>query len=509
MKYSNKLQVTSNGLKNKSSEDSLLSLDLFLITCYSLLLLVLFVGCAVNPVTGRRELMLVSETQEVKMGQEFYPNALWGEEGGGGEYKDEKLKEYLRDIIFRIHGVSHRPNLPVSFTIQNSSVPNAWAIPGYVVITRGLLAGLDNEAEFAFVMGHEMGHVSARHSAEQMTSSMVMQVGLAGLGAGLGGGGYSDLAMNVGSVGGSLLLLKYSRSHELEADRLGVIYMSRLGYDPWNAVSAHRDLEKVSNEYLKALGKNKSEQSFFTDLLATHPRTSVRIEEIEQIIRDVSPVFVTGDGKFRERFQKRIAGLKKVNEAYLGFYDKAVQAFHKNSLDEADSLVSKAITLSKDQPSFYTLKGFVQLKKKEYPEAERNFNAALGIDPGYEPALRGLGALRYAKGNYDESMRILEQALSLFPQDLSASYYLGMGHFKLGAYNNAVRYLKPFADAHPKHPEVHGVLGMAYEHLNNPSAAYNEYILQVKASPDNEMGRHAVSRATLLRSLSESRQQKK
>ncbi len=450
--------------------------------------------------------MLVSESREVKMGQEFYPNALWGEEGGGGEYKDERLKEYLGAVIFRIHGVSHRPNLPVSFAIQNSSVPNAWAVPGYVVITRGLLAGLDNEAEFAFVMGHEMGHVSARHTAEQLTSSMVMQAGLAGLGLGLGGGGYSDLAMNVGSAGGSLLLLKYSRRHELEADRLGVLYMARLGYDPWNAVNAHRDLERVSQEYMKALGKDKREQGLFADLLATHPRTSVRIGEIEQIIRSVSPVFVTGDGKFRERFQEKIAELKKVNEIYLGFYDKAVQAFRKDNLDGAGSLISEAITLNKDQPSFHALRGFIHLKKKEYFEAERNFNAALSIDSGYEPALRGLGALQYEKGNYDESLRTLTRALSVFPQDLPASYYLGMVYFRTRSYNNAVRYLKPFADAQPKHPGVHGVLGTAYEHLNNLPAAYNEYILQMKVAPDSEMGRHAATRAILLRSMFESNQ---
>jgi predicted Zn-dependent protease len=131
------------------------------------------ISCAINPVTGQQELMLISESQEVTMGKEFYPNALWGDVGGGGEFKDEKLKANLKETVLKIHNVSHRPQLPVEFAIQNSSVPNAWAIPGYVVMTRGLLAALDNEAEFAFVMGHEMGHVSARHTAQHMTYGMV------------------------------------------------------------------------------------------------------------------------------------------------------------------------------------------------------------------------------------------------------------------------------------------------------------------------------------------------
>ncbi len=476
-----------------------------LVTCYSLLLS----GCAINPVTGQRELMLVSEAQEVALGKELYPNALWGAEGGGGEYRDERLRSYLRDIIFRIHGVSHRPNLPVSFAIQNSSTPNAWAIPGYVVITRGLLAALDSEAEFAFVMGHEMGHVSARHSAEQMTSSMLMQVGLAGLGVGLGGKSYSDAALNLGSIGGSLVLLKYSRTHELEADRLGVLYMTRLGYDPWNAVSAHRNLERVSQEYLKSLGKDPHEKSLFEDLLSTHPRTSVRIGEIEHIIRNTPPAPVSGDGKYRERFQDMIAGLKKVNEVYSGYFDKAAQAFQKNNLEEADSLVSRAISANQDQPPFYALKGFILLKKKDYSGAESNFNRALNLDGAYEPSLRGLGAVRYSGGDYNESIRILKHSLTLFPQDLLSHYFLGMSYFKTGDYSQAVRYLKPFAEAQPQHPEIHAVLGMSYEQMHDAYSAYNEYIRQLKVAPDNELGKYAASRALLLRSILEGNQKRR
>jgi len=206
------------------------------------------ISCAINPVTGQQELMLISESQEVTMGKEFYPNALWGDVGGGGEFKDERLKAYLKETVLKIHNVSHRPQLPVKFAIQNSSVPNAWAIPGYVVMTRGLLAALDNEAEFAFVMGHEMGHVSARHTAQHMTYGMVQQIGLGVAGIALSGKEYADLALSVGAVGSSLLLLKYSRDDELEADRLGILYMSKLGYNPQNAISAHKNLEKVSQE---------------------------------------------------------------------------------------------------------------------------------------------------------------------------------------------------------------------------------------------------------------------
>ena len=240
------------------------------IIIYAVLFLVVLLfstGCAVNPVTGKSQLMLVSEDQEVNMGKEFYPSALWGDMGGGGEYRDDRLRSYLKDIIVRIHSVSHRPNLPVDFAIQNSSIPNAWAIPGHVTITRGLLAALDNEAEFTFVMGHEMGHVSARHSASQMSYGMLQQIGLGVAGIAFGKSSLADPALTLGNIGGSLLLLKYSRNDELEADRLGVQYMTKLGYDPQYAVMAHNNLEKVAQDYQRLMGKDSQQGGVVSDLL--------------------------------------------------------------------------------------------------------------------------------------------------------------------------------------------------------------------------------------------------
>ncbi|MDI6729117.1 MAG: M48 family metalloprotease [Thermodesulfovibrionales bacterium] len=469
----------------------------------SIFLLLTVFGCAINPVTGQRELMFVSESQEMEMGKELYPNALWGDLGGGGEYKDEKLKAYLKDIVIRIHSISHRPNLPVRFAIQNSSIPNAWAIPGYVVITRGLLAALDSEAEFTFVMGHEMGHVSARHSAKQITRGMLQQIGLGAAGIALGGKEYSDIALRLGSIGSSLLLLKYSRDNELEADRLGILYMSKLGYNPENAVSAHRNLEKISQEYMKSLGKNAEDKGFFEDLLSTHPRTSVRIEEIQHIINEMQPFAVTGDGANKEKFQTAVAGLKNTNKIYLEYYDKAVRAFGKNDIDEADHLASNAIKADGSQPAFHAIKGFIRLKRKDYHEAEKYFNTALNLDKDYEPALRGIGAIRYYKGEYSEGIGYLKRSISIFPQDVSAHYFLGMSYYKMRMYKTAIPHLNLFAEVQPRHPEIHGILGICYENINDLYSAYEEYVMQIRVNPTNEMGRHAASRVAVLRLILE------
>ena len=468
-----------------------------------LFLLWLLTGCATNPVTGQSELMLITEEQEIQMGKELYPNAMWGAEGGGGEYKDERLKAYLGNVITRIHHNSHRPNLPVSFAIQNSSVPNAWAIPGHVVITRGLLAGLQNEAEFAFVMGHEMGHVSARHSARQITNTMMLQLGLGIAGVALSGQDYADSLIGLGAMGGSLLLLKYSRDDELEADRLGVQYMTKLGYDPNGAVTAHKTLQRVSADYVRSLGQEPQERSWFEDLLSTHPRTSVRIDEIEGIIRNTPRAPIAGDGKNSAQFQNMTASAQVTNHVYASYYDKALRAFQKGNLKDANNLVSQAITADRNQPPFYALAGFIYMKQKNYPEAERYFNGALTVDPNYQPAQRGMGTIRYAQGNFNDAERYLKKSLSLFPQDTVSHYFLGMSFYRKQSYKAAIPHLSTFAQAKPNHATIHGILGQCYDNTGDQKAAYDQYLAQMKVAPNSDTGKRAAERAAALKPLVE------
>lgn len=474
------------------------TLRFILVVPVLLLAFMLFGSCAVNPVTGQSQLMLVSEEQEIAMGKELYPNAIWSGEGGGGEYRDDRLKTYLKGIVVNIHKVSHRPNLPVDFAIQDSSVPNAWAIPGHVVMTRGLLANLNNEGEFVYVMGHEMGHVAARHSASQMSHSMLTQVLLGGASIALAGSDYSDAALTLGSLGGSLLLLKYSRNDELEADRLGVQYMTRLGYDPRNALNAQKNIENISNEYMKSIGQEPGERGFFEDLLSTHPRTSVRVEEMQSIINATPRQPIRGDGTNRQQFQSATADIRKMHNIYANYYDKGVRALQKDNLPEAASFAQKALAQDQKRAPFHALNGFIMLKKKDYSGAERSFQQALTIDPNYQPAVRGMGAKSYLQGKYTESIQYLRRGLTLFPEDLPSFYFLGMNYYRTKSYKNAVTYLKPFADAQPKHPRVHGILGTCYENVGDINNAYSEHVKQAKIDPTSDVGKASVERARSL-----------
>lgn len=475
----------------------------------SSLLILIFLSCAINPVTGEKEFMLITEDEEISLGRELYPNILWGEVGGGGIYRDTELEGYLEGIIKRLHSVSHRPNLPVDFVIQNSSVPNAWAIPGHVAITRGLLLGIDNEAQFAFVMGHEMGHVTARHSAKKLSLGILQQFGIGIASAFIKEGKKEqELLLGLGVIGSSLIILKYDRGQELQADRLGVLYMARSGYDPNESVAAHQNLEKAIKDYLSRLGKSR-EESILGDLLSTHPRTQVRLDEVRTMIQNLEPYRIQGDGKFGSPFTSKTVKIKEIQKSYLK-YDDASKAFRENNIRKAEEDVSTAIKMNQDQAPFWSLSGLIRIQQQRYDEAERAFNTALQKDPDYQPAYHGLGLRYYLTNNYNSALGYFEKSLKLYPQHPGSNYYSGVIYYKNRNYRKAIEHLDTFAGFSPKHPEVHGYLGLSHDNLSELENAVKEYRAQVKVNSTNEMGRTAKTRLAVLEpQLKKKEEQKK
>jgi predicted Zn-dependent protease len=312
----------------------------------SLLLYILLISCAVNPVTGERDFMLITEEQEIQIGEDASPSLKWE---FGGQYQDRTLESYLDTIVKDLWKISERPHLPVRFYIQNTSVPNAFALPGHVAITRGLLSEMDNEAQFAAVMGHEVGHVMARHTAQRISRMQLQQAGLAVGSVALKDQKGGSALLTIGAVGSSLLLLKYDRDQEIQSDKLGVKYMAELGYDPQEALAAHKVLEKSVDNYLKRAGKSRGEDSFISSLLSTHPRTEVRLSEIQTMIDALPPYTIKKDGKFSSRFQRETKDMNEINMVYH-VYDKAEAAYQKQNFNEAETLrqiISKGpLTLS-------------------------------------------------------------------------------------------------------------------------------------------------------------------
>ncbi|MEW6376104.1 MAG: M48 family metalloprotease [Thermodesulfobacteriota bacterium] len=226
-------------------------------------------SCAVNPVTGKQELMLLSEADEVNLGVEADAKIV----KEYGIYEDAKLTAYLNDIYQRIGKISHRPNLTYHFKILDASVVNAFAVPGgYVYFTRGILASLNSEAELAAVMGHEIGHITARHSAQQYSRAQLAQVGLLGLGMALPEA-YSSLS-GLAQFGVGMLFLRFSRDNERQADDLGVEYASKVGYDASQMAYFFETLERMNPG---------SDRSGLPGWFSTHPNPEDRVKVVRTL----------------------------------------------------------------------------------------------------------------------------------------------------------------------------------------------------------------------------------
>ena len=198
-------------------------------------------GCARNPATGGLELMLVSESQEIAMGQQTDPAVV----AQFGLYDDPSLQQYVANLGARLAANSERPNLPWTFRVVDDPIVNAFALPGgFIYVSRGILSHFNSESQLVSVLGHEIGHVTARHSAAQMSQQQLAQLGL-GLGVVL----LPDLADYAGlaQAGLGLLFLKFGRDDERQADALGFRYLTRIGYDPREMPGVFSMLGRVSD----------------------------------------------------------------------------------------------------------------------------------------------------------------------------------------------------------------------------------------------------------------------
>src|SRR5688572_15266572 len=232
-------------------------------------LLAAVVACATNPVTGKREVSLMSEGQEIALGKES-DGQIRAEMG---LYDDPALQQYVSDIGLRLAKLSERPTLPWQFAVVDQPAINAFALPGgYIYLTRGILAFLDSEAEVAGVLGHEIGHVTARHAAQQYTRQVGGQVGLVALGI------FVPAARPFGELSSQalgLLFLKYGREDELQADSLGARYAVSASWDPAGVTGMLSTLGRLD----EASGQRKG----IPNLLSTHPDPLQRVQEIEPV----------------------------------------------------------------------------------------------------------------------------------------------------------------------------------------------------------------------------------
>jgi predicted Zn-dependent protease len=264
-------------------------------------------SCARNPVTGKNELSLVSEGQEIQMGQQAAQEVAQSI----GFVDDPELQAYVADIGKRMAAKSERPNLPWEFHVVNDAAVNAFAIPGgFIYVTRGLLAHMNTEAELASVLGHEIGHVTARHSVQQISKAQ-----LATLGLGIGSILSSDVAQlaGVASQGLGVLFLKYGRDAETQADDLGFRYALGLNYDVREMANVFETLNRASQVGGGTGGR-------LPEWLSTHPNPENRVARTQARLDTLqAPLGNTIVG--RDEFLRRIDGLTFGEDPRQGFFE--------------------------------------------------------------------------------------------------------------------------------------------------------------------------------------------
>jgi predicted Zn-dependent protease len=263
-------------------------------------------SCSRNPVTGKKELILMSEGQEKAMGAEADPSII----SEYGLYQDAKLQAFINEKGKQMAKISHKPDLPFEFKILDSPVVNAFAVPGgYVYFTRGIMAHFNNEAEFAGVLGHEIGHVTARHTAQQQSKQILAQVGMVvGIVVSDAFRQFADLANN----GLGLLFLKFSRNHESEADKLGVYYSTEIGYNAFEMADFFKTLEKMSDG-----GR-------IPTFMSTHPDPGDRYVKVNQHATDVQMAKNLNKNNLkvnRDSYLKMIDGLIYGEDPKQGFVE--------------------------------------------------------------------------------------------------------------------------------------------------------------------------------------------
>jgi predicted Zn-dependent protease len=393
-------------------------------TIFLLISFVFATGCAVNPVTGKSEIMFMSTAQEIEMGKQNYVPM---QQSQGGVY----------DVDVAVQsGV----DLPYEFVVLNNSVPNAWALPGgKIAINRGLLYELESEAELAAVLGHEAVHAAARHTAKQQSRAMLMQVGVMGTAIAANDSDYGNLIVGGAGMLAQLGLAKYGRGAELESDRYGMEYMSKAGYDPQGAVELQQTFVRLSED---------RRQDWLSGLFASHPPSQERVDTNFQTARSLPAGGMRGEREYQATMRKANAA-KPAYEAY----DEGRKALAEKKIDEAAALAEQALDLFPAEAHFHALRGDIRLVQKNYDSAATNYTRAIERrdDFFYYHLQRGLA--RKELDNMDAAVTDLERSLELLPT-APAHFALGDIAKVRGDRDEAIEHYKVVASAGGEYGEA-------------------------------------------------------
>ncbi|MAO39731.1 MAG: peptidase M48 [Pseudohongiella sp.] len=365
-------------------------------------------ACAVNPVTGDRELTLVSEREEVAIGQENYGPT---QQSQGGEFKiDPELTAYVNEVGQRV--ARHSPRqLPYEFVVLNNSVPNAWALPGgKIAVNRGLLYEMNSEAELAAVLGHEVVHAAARHGAQSMERGVLLQGALAVTAIAASDNAYAGAIVGGASLGAQLISQSYGREAEREADLYGTRYLAEAGYDPAAAVQLQETFVRLS--------EGGAPQGWLQGLFASHPPSQERVQNNRQLVAQLRAEGYTGGEQGEERYQQQMAFLRETKPAYDAF-DEAMTLVRDDRVEDAQQKLDEAISMLPQEARFHGLNGDIALMQRRYSAAIDHYNSALARDDAYFDYYLGRGLAHARQGNRSRAQADLQASVELLPTALA------------------------------------------------------------------------------------------
>ena len=409
----------------------------------SLILCLALTACGVNPVTGKREMQFVSEQQEIKLGEQHY---LASRQSQGGDFEVlPDVTQYVNAVGQKLAAVADR-KLPYEFVVLNNSVPNAWALPGgKIALNRGLLTELKDESELAAVLGHEIVHAAARHGAKAQERGTLMQAGMAvaQVGAAVGGvdQNIAGLMIQGAGVGAQMAQMKYGRDQELEADKYGMVYMRRAGYDPTGAVT-------LQETFVRLFEQSDKKSSWFEGLFASHPPSMERVEANKKELAELG----TGGTVDKESYAAHIAPLLTLKPAY-DKYDKAEAAAQKKDFAAARTLAKEAVALNQREGLFYQLQGDVELAEKKYAAALPFYRKAIELNPNYYGSYLGAGIAQLRSGDRQQAEQWLKKSADLLPT-APAAYYLGTLSKERGDNAGAAQYYKAAAESQSSYGQL-------------------------------------------------------
>ena len=384
-------------MKNSGSIKHLVATGIPKLALSTFLLAAVLSGCATNPVTGKSEISLVSESWELKTGAQNY---LPARQSQGGDYvADPQVQAYVQEVGNKLAAVSDR-DLPYEFAVINNSVPNAWAMPGgKIAINRGLLTELGSEAELAAVLGHEIVHAAAKHSAQAVQRGVMLQAAVLATGIATKDSDYGQVAAIGAGAGAALINSKYGRDDERESDVYGMNYMSRAGYNPQGAVELQQTFVAL---------KDGKAANFLEGLFASHPPSQERVATNRQHAATLPSGGIEG----RQRYEQMMARLIDSKPAYEA-YDEARRAVADNRLKAARRLVQQAIDSEPREGHFYALLGDIEADEDDLNAADRAYDQAVNLNPNFFYPLMRSGVINERQGRIAKAKRRLNRSLEL------------------------------------------------------------------------------------------------